>query len=199
MQTGLCGPQCAIVSPVSHRVPCPATGPGAEEEEGLLLLPEPLPGQELGKDSGCPLWGCCRTRTPLSPCCHCCRDLSRATRVSRSSEQLEPSSPCTVPRPSWGHPELVTAPRWHHTHPAISTCPQQPQCQRQGCGDEGAAFPSLPVPVPIPSPCPAGRGAPRLSQIPAATGRWLLLLLPVLPPPLRTQPVPECERKLLRR
>lgn len=152
-----------------NRTWCQGAALEQRRRKGLLLFPQPLPIQELGSGSGYPLWGCWRTRTTAFPHCrHSCRDLSLScgrtggTRVSRSSEQLEPSSPprwswaspapCTVPQPSWGQagpPE--GRPRvCHRTHPAMSTGPQQPHCQGRGCGDEGAAFP-----VPIPSLSPS--------------------------------------------
>lgn len=139
-------------------------------------------------------------------------------RAAGAHEGWASPAPCTVPQPSLlqagppprGDPGLVTAPRWHRTHRAISTCPQQHHCQ--GCGDEGAAFPSLfpslppslAVPIPtlcssLPFPVPGWQTDAVPQPNPGCHRKMALLLLPVLPPPLRRQAVPECERKLLRR
>lgn len=192
------------------------------------MFPQPLPIQELGSGSGCPLWGFWRARTtPFPHCRHSCRDLSPScgrtgrTRVSRSSEQLEPIGvgPAQLPAPfpsprgdklgplKWETPGL--SPRRGGTTPLL---PSAPAHSRLTAGDEGAAFPSLfpslppslAVPIPclcssLPFPVPGWQTGAAPQPNSGCHRKMALLLLPVLPPPLRRQAVPECERKLLRR
>lgn len=181
----VCGPPCLSMSPAL----------GLRRKKGLPLFPEPLPIQELGSGSGCPLWGFWRARTAPF---HSCRDLNlscgrtRGARVGRSSEQLNPSS--------LHHSPALMGASWvpracHCTKVAPhSSChqhlPRAASLPGVGLWGWGCSLP-FPIPVsslfpslfpfspfpgisslsPLPSPCPAGTRALCLSQAPNATGR----------------------------
>lgn len=203
----VCGPPCLSMSPAL----------GLRRKKGLPLFPEPLPIQELGSGSGCPLWGFWRARTAPF---HSCRDLNLScgrTRVGRSSEQLNPSSlhhSPTLMGASWVPrachcTKVAPHPSCHQHLPRAASLP--------GVGLWGWGC-SLPFPIPVSSlpcshfprslgylPCPHCLPRARLAHEHCASAKprmpqeeTSLLPLPVLPPPLR-QAVPECERKLLRR
>lgn len=176
----VCGPPCLSMSPAL----------GLRRKKGLPLFPEPLPIQELGSGSGCPLWGFWRTRTAPF---HSCRDLNLScgrTRVGRSSEQLNPSSLHHSPAlmgASWVPrachcTEVAPHPSCHQHLPRAASLPGM-GLWGWGCS---LPFPSLfPLPFPVPIfPVPWD-----IFPVPTAfpVPGWHTSTVP--------QPSPECHRK----
>lgn len=207
------------------RTCCQGAALELRRRKGPLLFPESVPIQELGSGSGYPLRGFWRAQTsPFSHCHHSCRDLSPScgrtggTRMSRSSEQLHSSSfpiragpaqlpaPFPIPRGDKLSPREATpglSPHRGDTAPTHSSLTAragaaglrvQPSLP---CSHPCRTY-SLPVLIP-PFPVPGWHTGSVPQPNPECHRKMVLLLLPVLPPPLPRQAVPECERKLLRR